>query len=106
MSDKGASDEEFKQWSENIALGDNDALSPSTINLVSAIIPSISDASISFQGKLIEHVFETQGDVWKSLRSHYSSEALRQIYKVSCITRDVPFFPIAKLYSHLRPSRK
>lgn len=83
ISDKSNSDEAYRQWSENSAFGDNtNVLSPSTINIVSAIIPGITDASISFQGKLIEHVFETQGDVWKSLRSHYSSEALKQIYKI------------------------
>jgi len=83
MPDKNSSDEAFKNWSELTEFTDIDGiLSPSTINIVSAIIPSISDASVSFQGKLIEHVFETQGDVWKSLRRHYSSEALKQIYKI------------------------
>ena len=63
LSDKGSSDEAFKQWSEHTVFGDStDGVSSSTINVVSAIIPSISDASISFQGKLIEHVFETQGE--------------------------------------------
>ena len=83
-SDRNTSDE-FKQWSENntyFADESDDSPSPATINIVSAIIPSISDASISFQGKLIEHVFERRADVWKSLRSHYSSEALKQIYKI------------------------
>lgn len=62
MSDKAIPDEAFRQWSENVAFGDaEDSMSASTVNLVSAIIPSISDASVSFQGKLIEHVFETQG---------------------------------------------
>ena len=85
MSDRNTSDEAFKQWSENntdFAAESDDSPSPSTINIVSAIIPSISDASISFQGKLISHVFEGQADIWKSLRSHYSSEALKQIYKI------------------------
>ena len=67
LSDKGSADEAFKQWSEHTAFGDsNDGVSSSTINVVSAIIPSISDASISFQGKLIEHVFETQGELKES----------------------------------------
>lgn len=65
ISDKGTSDEAYKQWSENTILGESVGRSTlSTINIVSAIFPSISDASIRFQGKLIEHVFETQDDVW------------------------------------------
>eukprot|EP00804_Cyclotella_cryptica_P020229 CCRYP_010930-RC/>CCRYP_010930-RC protein AED:0.04 eAED:0.04 QI:95/1/1/1/0.91/0.91/24/65/5640 len=83
ISDKTTSDEAYKQWSENTPLAESEERSPlSTINIISAIFPSISDASIRFQGKLIEHVFETQDDVWRSLRTHYSSEALKQIYKI------------------------
>jgi hypothetical protein len=109
ISEKNTADDAFTRWSENTALVESDEVSLSTINIISAIVPSISEASIRFHGKLIEHVFESRGDVWsvhsdyrsilfelinfsqilvcffvyrRSLRSHYSAEALKQLYKI------------------------
>lgn len=72
----------FRQWSENTD-GDVDERSHfAHVNMISTVFPSISDAPIKFQGKVIEHVFEYEGDISKYLLSFYASEALRQIYKI------------------------
>lgn len=74
--------EALRQWSEETA-GDVDERNHfAHVNLISTVFPSISDAPIKFQGKVIEHVFEFEGDISKYLLSFYASEALRQIYKI------------------------
>lgn len=73
----------FRQWSEEID-GDLDERTHfAHVNMISAVFPSISDAPIKFQGKLIEHMFEFEGDISKYLQSFYAAEALRQIYKIA-----------------------
>ena len=52
------------------------------VSMISAVFPTISDAPIRFQGKLIEHVYEFEGDISKYLQSFYAAEALKQIYKI------------------------
>ena len=75
----------LSQWSEN-TLVDNNVDGPLThhvnINMISTVFPSISEAPIRFQGKMIQHVFETEGDILRSLQSYYAAETLRQIYKI------------------------
>lgn len=72
----------FQHWSEEID-GDLDERTHfAHVNMISAVFPSISDAPIKFQGKLIEHVYEFEGDILKYLQSFYASEALKQIYKI------------------------
>ncbi len=74
--------EAFRQWSEETD-GDTDERNHfAHVNVISTVFPSISDAPIKFQGKVIEHVFEFEGDISKYLLSFYASEALRQIYKI------------------------
>lgn len=65
----------MSEWSEN-------ATSDASINLIAAVFPSISKAPIRFQERIIYHVYESEGDIWRSLKSFYSSESLRQIYKI------------------------
>jgi hypothetical protein len=74
------SDDAYVQWSQNHFVG-VDERTPYT-NIFSAVLPRISDAPISFNERVIYHVYETEGDIWKSLRSFYSAESLRQIYKI------------------------
>lgn len=74
--------EALRQWSEETD-GDADERNHfAHVNVISTVFPSISDAPIKFQGKVIEHVFEFEGDISKYLLSFYASEALRQIYKI------------------------
>ncbi len=74
--------EALRQWSEQTD-GDVDERNHfAHVNVISTVFPSISDAPIKFQGKVIEHVFEFEGDISKYLLSFYASEALRQIYKI------------------------
>lgn len=72
----------FRQWSEEIDGDVDERTHFAHVNMISAVFPSISDAQIKFQGKLIEHMFEFEGDISKYLQSFYASEALRQIYKI------------------------
>lgn len=74
------SDEAYVQWSENNFVG-VDERTPYR-NILSSVLPRISDAPISFNERVIYHVYETEGEIWKSLRSFYSAESLRQIYKI------------------------
>ncbi len=78
--DSSAADEAYLQWSENFDLGVDERTHFTSI--LSAIIPRISDAPIKFNERIIYHVYESEGDIWKSLRSFYSAESLKQIYKI------------------------
>ncbi|KAL9189742.1 hypothetical protein ACHAXT_009417 [Thalassiosira profunda] len=84
LRSKGAVDQQgadaFRQWSEDLQ-GDGDERAPG-INIISAVFPSISEAPIRFQERQILHVFESEGDIFTSLKSFYTSEALSQIYKI------------------------
>ncbi|KAL7543443.1 hypothetical protein ACHAXR_012723, partial [Thalassiosira sp. AJA248-18] len=72
----------YRQWSEN-SMNDADERSQyANINIISAVFPSISEAPIRFNGRLLNHVYESEGDIWRSLKSFYSAEALKQIYKI------------------------
>lgn len=74
-----SADAYYRQWAENM---EGNVDERSHINIIGAVFPSISDAPIKFQDRSIEHVFESEGDIWRSLKSFYSSEALRQLYKI------------------------
>jgi len=60
---------------------DDSALSNLPLN-VSAVIPSLTGAPVRLNGKHIEHVFETAGEILTSLQRYYTNELLRQIYKL------------------------
>ena len=74
--------EGVRQWFGERDDSADDRTHSDHVNMFSTVFPSISDAPIKFQGKLIEHVFEFEGDISKYLLSFYASEALRQIYKI------------------------
>jgi len=71
----------YRQWSENMTDVDVDERSQYA-NIISAVLPSISAAPIKFQERVIYHVYESEGDILTSLRSYYSADALKQIYKM------------------------
>ena len=75
-------DDAFVRWSENSTIGEDERSQHASINIIAAVFPSISKAPIRFQERVIYHVFESDVDIWKSLKSFYSAEALRQIYKI------------------------
>lgn len=74
-----AADDAYLQWSENF---DSFEERIPFASMISAVFPRISDAPIRFNERIIYHVYESEGDIWKSLRSFYSSESLKQIYKI------------------------
>lgn len=78
-----AADDAYRKWSENMTDNVDERSHHANINIISAVFPSISEAPIRFEEKIIEHVYESDGDIWRSLKSFYSSEALRQIYKIA-----------------------
>ena len=77
-----ALDDAFVRWSENSTSGIDERSQYANINIIAAVFPSISNAPIRFQERVIYHVFESEGDILRSLKSFYSAEALRQIYKI------------------------
>ena len=77
---QAASDDAYLQWSENMMTEDDEQ--QININIIGAVFPSISEAPIRFQERIISHVYESEGDIWMSLKSFYSGEALRQLYKI------------------------
>lgn len=50
--------------------------------IIAAVFPSVSDASIRLQGKAIEHVFESPGEIFSSIKNFYVNETLKQVYKI------------------------
>lgn len=46
------------------------------------MFPSVSDAPIRLQGKLVEHVFESPIEIASSLKNYYTNETLKQVYKI------------------------
>ncbi|CAJ1965882.1 unnamed protein product [Cylindrotheca closterium] len=50
--------------------------------IIAAVFPSVSDASIRLQGKAIEHVFESPGEIFSSIKNFYVNETLKQLYKI------------------------
>jgi hypothetical protein len=77
-----AFDDAFIRWSENSTSGMDERSQYASINIIATVFPSISKAPIRFQERVIYHVFESEGDIWRSIKSFYSAEALRQIYKI------------------------
>lgn len=75
-----AADDAYLQWSENFDFGVDERTPFASI--ISAVFPRISNAPIRFNERIIYHVYESEGDIWKSLRSFYSAESLKQIYKI------------------------
>ncbi|KAL7555284.1 hypothetical protein ACHAWF_018921 [Thalassiosira exigua] len=73
----------YQLWSNNLQSdADEGLLNQANISIVSAVFPSISEAPIKFQHKIYPHVYESEGEIFKSLKGWYSSDALRQIYKI------------------------
>ena len=50
--------------------------------IIAAVFPSVSDAPIRLQGKLVEHVFESPVEIVSSLKNYYTNETLKQVYKI------------------------
>jgi regulator of replication initiation timing len=50
--------------------------------LIAAVFPSVSDAPIRLQGKAIDHVFESPGEIMSSIKNFYVNETLKQVYKI------------------------
>ena len=51
-------------------------------SIIAAVFPSVSDAPIRLQGKLVEHVFESPIEIASSLKNYYTNETLKQVYKI------------------------
>lgn len=51
-------------------------------SVIAAVFPSVSDAPIRLQGKLVEHVFESPIEIASSLKNYYSNETMKEIYKI------------------------
>lgn len=51
-------------------------------SIIAALFPSVSDAPIRLQGKLVEHVFESPIEIASSLKNYYTNETLKQVYKI------------------------
>lgn len=49
---------------------------------VERVFPNISDATLRLPGKSVKHQFETASDVVENIFKFYSSEALKQFYKI------------------------
>ena len=50
--------------------------------LIAAVFPSVSDAPIRLQGKAIDHIFESPGEIMSSIKNFYVNETLKQVYKI------------------------
>jgi hypothetical protein len=50
--------------------------------IIAAVFPSVSDAPIRLQGKVIDHVFESGGEIVSSIKNFYVNETLKQVYKI------------------------
>lgn len=50
--------------------------------IIAAVFPSVSDAPIRLQGKAIDHVFESPGEILSSIKNFYVNETLKQVYKI------------------------
>jgi hypothetical protein len=50
--------------------------------IIAAVFPSVSDAPIRLQGKLVQHVFESPVEIVSSLKNYYTNETLKQVYKI------------------------
>jgi hypothetical protein len=75
----------FHRLSEQESDGDFRYSSRFVYNLpsvISAVFPAISEAPIRLQGKIMDHVFESIGDIVASVKNYYASEALRQVYRI------------------------
>ena len=53
----------YRQWSENMTDRDVDERLQ-YVNIISAVFPSISEAPIRFQQRVIEHVYGSEGDIF------------------------------------------
>lgn len=85
LGGQAAVDDAFIRWSENttsLTRSVDEMSQYASINIIAAVFPSISKAPIRFQERVIYHVFESEGDILRSLKSFYSAESLRQIYKI------------------------
>jgi hypothetical protein len=51
-------------------------------SIMSAVIPSLTDAPIRLNAKSFFHIFENGTDIVSSLKDYYTNEGLKQIYKV------------------------
>jgi hypothetical protein len=78
--------EVFTRWSqltsdEDSVLGSAGAQN-NLPSIIAAVFPSVSDAPIRLQGKLVEHVFESPIEIASSMKNYYTNETLKQVYKI------------------------
>lgn len=50
--------------------------------LLAALFPNVSDAPIRLQGKALNHIFESPGEILQSIKKFYVNETLRQVYRI------------------------
>jgi hypothetical protein len=50
--------------------------------LFAALFPNISDAPIRLQGKALNHILESPGEILQSVQKYYVNETLRQVYRI------------------------
>lgn len=51
-------------------------------NILASVLPSVSEAPIRLQGKSVSFVFEDTSEIFNSLKNYYTTETLKQIYKI------------------------
>lgn len=56
--------------------------SQSLPQLLAALFPNVSDAPIRLQGKALNHIFESPGEIIQSIKKFYVNETLRQVYRI------------------------
>jgi len=82
---KNDQSEIFMKWSQLTSDQDSALDSAGAHNLpgiIAAVFPSVSDAPIRLQGKIVEHVFESPVEILSSLKNYYTNETLKQVYKI------------------------
>ena len=76
----------LRRWSENgydenSIVGEH-RFSQSLPNIISMVFPSITDAPVRVNGKVISNIYETVAEVLLILKTYYMKEMLSQLYKL------------------------
>ena len=50
--------------------------------IIASVFPSVSDAPIRLQAKLIQHIFESPVEIVSSMKTYYTTETIKQIYRI------------------------
>jgi Vacuolar-sorting-associated 13 protein C-terminal len=51
-------------------------------SLIATLFPNVSDAPVRLPGKSVKHTFENAADIIGSIQKFYTSETLKQFYKI------------------------